>query len=186
MGTVVITAMALLRAIFCIFLIVGLVKAEGCTRQAPCATSPLSPEYYNDYLKLMQDAGYQLEDSPELEAVHCRPEQDSFQGNGFVNAYGKVNGKMSRIIAYAPGQTLKVHKHDVYELFDITYGAAILTTSGGWSYSTAFHQGYWAWVQDGGEGRGWCHKLVAWGKWSGLFIELVDAETFGKEINLVY
>ena len=89
----------------------------------------------------------------------------------------KVNEKMSRIIAYAPGQTLKVHKHDVYELFDITYGTAILTT---WDsgltakpYTRSIGPGYRMEVKEGV-----VHKLVA-GVNGLVFHELVDSETFG-------
>ena len=85
---------------------------------------------------------------------------------------------MSRIIAYAPGQTLKVHKHDVYELFDITYGTAILTT---WDdgltakpYTREIGPGYRMEVKEEVE-----HKLVA-GENGLVFHELVDADTFGK------
>ena len=85
---------------------------------------------------------------------------------------------MSRIIAYAPGQTLKVHKHDVYELFDITQGTAILTT---WDngltaepHTRSIGAGYRMEVKEG-----IIHKLVA-GKEGVVFHELVDADTFGK------
>ena len=85
---------------------------------------------------------------------------------------------MSRIIAYAPGQTLKVHKHDVYELFDITYGTAILTT---WDdgltakpHTREIGPGYRMEVKEEVE-----HKLVA-GENGLVFHELVDADTFGK------
>ena len=90
----------------------------------------------------------------------------------------KVNDKMSRIIAYSPGQTLKVHKHDVYELFDITYGTAILTTwEGGLTaqpYTRDIGPGYKMEVKEGV-----VHKLVA-GENGLVFHELVDSETFGK------
>ena len=90
----------------------------------------------------------------------------------------KVAGKMSRIIAYGPGQTLKPHKHDVYELFDITHGAAVLTT---WDngltaqpHTRTIGPGYKMEVLEGV-----VHKLVAGGE--GLvFHELVDSDTFGK------
>eukprot|EP00092_Neocalanus_flemingeri_P055022 GFUD01064916.1.p1 GENE.GFUD01064916.1~~GFUD01064916.1.p1 ORF type:complete len:179 (-),score=45.95 GFUD01064916.1:205-741(-) len=171
--------MDLSRTVLSILLIAQLTKSESCTdRQVPCATAPLPSEYYDEYLNLMQSAGYQLDETPQLEAVHCRPEKDTFQGNGFVNAYGKVNEKMSRIIAYAAGQTLRVHKHDVYELFDITYGTAILTT---WDdgltarpHTREIGPGYKMEVKEGVE-----HKLVA-GENGLVFHELVDADTFGK------
>ena len=73
--------------------------------------------------------GYQLgEERPQLEAVHCQPQQDTFQQNGFVNAYGLVDGRKSRIIAYSPGQQLQPHKHDLYESFEIRFGSIFFST----------------------------------------------------------
>ena len=58
--------------------------------KAPCATFPLASELYDDYLSLMKKTNYQISEKPDFEAVHCRPSQESFSANGFVNTYGEV------------------------------------------------------------------------------------------------
>merc|ERR1711915_968875 len=103
------------------FLFLSFYAAEA--REAPCATFPLASELYDDYLSLLKKTNYQISVEPDFEAVHCRPSQDSFSSNGFVNTYGEVlwNIKIQAGDELSQDQlqlcqTLKPHKHDVYEL----------------------------------------------------------------------
>ena len=74
----------------------------------------------------LEAAGYAVPGAEdfELEKIHCDEGGNfSFVENGFLQAYLEVDGKLCRVLDYAPAQRLQPHHHDIDELFLIRGGS---------------------------------------------------------------
>ena len=75
----------------------------------------------------MVAAGYEI-DGCRIEEIYYEKAKFTWIENGFCQTYCDVDGKMARVLDYAPGQNLQPHEHDCDERFYIGGGAVTLIT----------------------------------------------------------
>jgi len=92
---------------------------EACTKT----------EYEGELQRLLiLHAGYKLTGSSVMVRVHCQPETDMFDVNGYYQTIGYHNDEEVLIVAMMPSQGLQPHAHDKTEHLTMGYGSVVLYT----------------------------------------------------------
>ena len=89
---------------------------------------------FADARQRMLHAGYSVdvpEVTSEAQRIHCNHQRGtegfSWLRNGFIQCFTEKDGRQARVAAYAPGQQLQPHIHDIDELFLIGGGRILVS-----------------------------------------------------------